>query len=93
MAVSAYVIRAGAKPRWGAPNRNWRKEQFIQAAIVADHPHGLPEGLNHTKLTTAVNARLKSDPAFWRFRDKYPGTGVTRPAVIAAMRMLREANR
>ena len=92
--ANAYVIRAGEKPRYGEPNPTWRKSQFIQAAIVADYPNGpLPDKLNHAKLTDAVNARLQNDPAFSAFREKYPRLGgVTRPAVITALRMLRQAN-
>jgi hypothetical protein len=93
-AANAYVIRAGKKPRYGTPNPKWRKSQFVQAAIVADYPDGpLPDKLNHTKLTAAVNARLRSDPAFSAFREKYPRLGgVTRQAVIEALRMLWQAN-
>jgi hypothetical protein len=92
--ANAYVIRGGEKPRYGSPNPNWRKSQFVQAAIVADYRNGpLPDKLNHTKLTDAVNARLRSDPEFSAFREKYPRLGgVTRQAVIAALRMLRRAN-
>ena len=93
-AANAYVIRAGEKPRYGKPNPTWRRSQFVQAAIVADYPHGpLPDKLNHTKLTDAVNARLRSDPAFSAFREEYPRLGgVTRQTVITALRMLRRAN-
>jgi hypothetical protein len=95
-AANAYVIRAGKKPRFGLgqPNPEWRRSQFIQAAIVADYPNGpLPDKLNHVKLTDAVNARLRSDPAFSAFREEYPRLGgVTRPAVIKALWMLRQAN-
>jgi len=102
--ANAYVIRAGEKPRYGTPNPNWRKSQFIQAAITADHPHNLPDKFNHTKLTEAVNARLLSDPAFSEYREGsaakpgvparrgYGSTPVTRQAVITALRMLRAAN-
>jgi hypothetical protein len=91
--ANAYVIRAGKKPRWGTPNPTWRKEQFIQAAITADYPHVLPsDEPNHVKLTEAVNARLKGDPAFSAFREKYGSADVSRPAVIRAWRMLRRAN-
>jgi hypothetical protein len=89
---NAYVIRAGKKPRWGTPNPTWRKEQFIQVAIVADYPNILPDKLNHSKLTKAVNVRLQSDPAFSAFREKYRGAKVTRQAVLTALRMLRLAN-
>jgi hypothetical protein len=105
--ANAYVIRAGKKPRFGLgqPNPKWRRSQFIQAAIVADYSNGpLPDKLNHTKLTDAVNARLQSDPAFSEYREGsaakkgmparrgYGRTPVTRPAVIRALRMLRRAN-
>jgi hypothetical protein len=105
-AANAYVIRAGEKPGCGTPNPNWRKSQFIQAAIVAivaDCPNGpLPDKLNHTKLTDAVNARLQSDPAFAAFWGKPRGRGkprgephcrgVTRQAVKTSLQMLRRAN-
>ena len=98
-------MRAGKKPRYGNPNPNWRKSQFIQAAIVADYPNGpLPDKLNHAKLTDAVNARLQGDPAFSVYREGsaakigiparrgYGSAPVTRPVVITALRMLRWAN-
>ena len=101
--ANAYVIRAGEKPRYGNPNPTWRKSQFVQAAIVADYPNGLlPDKLNHTKLTDAINARLQSDPAFAAFWGKPRGRGkprgephchgVTRQAVKTSLEMLRRAN-
>ena len=86
----ACVIRAGEKPRWGTPNPKWRKTQFIQAAIASEYPNGLPLAEpNHERLAKAVNARLQSDPVF---RGKYGKAGVSRPAVIEALRVLRKAN-
>jgi hypothetical protein len=101
----AYVIRAGEKPGgWRTPNPNWRKEQFIQAAIVAiqasqarnlnDGPlNSLPDEFNETRLTKAVNAVLQSDPAFSEFRKKNGRAKVSRQAVRTALQMMREANR
>jgi hypothetical protein len=89
--ANAYVIRAG-KTRHGT-NLKWRKTQFIQAAITAEYPNRLPSSKpNHTRLTEVVNARLRSDPAFSVFREKYGRAGVTRPAVIRAWRTLCRAN-
>jgi hypothetical protein len=88
--ANAYVIRAG-KTKHGI-NPRLRKEQFVQAAIAAEHPHHLPDNLNHTDLTKAVNRRLQSDPAFAVFRENYRHVKITRPTVIAALRALRRAN-
>src|SRR5262249_27219357 len=88
----AFVVRAGATKH--GPNGKWRKEQYVQVAIMAYYPGGsLPTELNHARLTDAINVRLRDDPAFATFREKYPRCWkVTRPAVIAALRMLRHAN-
>jgi hypothetical protein len=90
--ANAYVIRAG-KTKHGT-NSKWRKTQFIQAAITAIYPNSLPSAEpNHVELTKAVNARLKSDPDFSGFRKKYGDRArVTRQAVLAALRILRQAN-
>jgi hypothetical protein len=94
LTANAHVIRAGKKPRWGTPNPTWRKEQFIQRAILAIND-GLPsEEPNQSALTTAVSEMLTSDPAFSAFRDKYPRLKkVSRQAVTTALQMLRDANR
>jgi hypothetical protein len=88
--ANAYVIRAG-ETKHGI-NPRWRKSQFIQAAIATIYPHILPDHLNEVHLTTRVNIRLLSDPAFTTFQKKYSRRGVSRQAVMKALEMMRRAN-
>jgi hypothetical protein len=106
--AGAYVVRAGLKPKskLKIPSPARRKRQFVQLAIVAVQAavkdgtaHSLPDKLNHKKLWRDVNALLRSDAAFAKFREEYAGKSsgcvlpVSRRTVTTALRMLRQANR
>jgi hypothetical protein len=82
----AFVIRA-AKSRYGPRPRRGQIE-FVQCAIWALYPRGLPEHFNALRLTQGVQEQLDRDPDYRAvgFRK------VSRPTVLRAVKLLREAN-
>jgi hypothetical protein len=84
----AWVIRAAKSPH--GPRPRWGQIEFVQAAIVALYPHGLPQHFNASKLTRDVCEQLAKYPEYRAIGFSKP---VSRPTVLRAGKLLREANK
>jgi hypothetical protein len=82
----AYVLRGANHKHGRGSRRQWGKQQWAQWIILTKYPKALKERVNHSRLTLNINKQLVRDP-------NYRLGKITRPAVIEALRMAREANR
>jgi hypothetical protein len=83
----AWVIRAAKSPY--GPRPRWGQVEYVQAAICALYPGGLPRNFNATSLTTAVREQLAKDHGYRAIGFSKP---VSRWTVLRAVELLRAAN-